>query len=34
VLLERDNNLPSFAELAAEAAHADRLLAKDLRSAA
>jgi len=34
VLLERDNNLPSFAELAAEAAHADCLLAKDMRRAA
>ena len=34
VLLERDNNLPSYAELAAEAARAERLLALELRRAA
>ena len=34
VLLERDNNLPSFAELAAEATHANRLLALEFSRAA
>ena len=34
VLLERDNNLPTYAELAAEAARANRLLALELPRAA
>ena len=34
VLLERDNNVPPFAELAAEAARADRLLVPELARAA
>lgn len=34
VLLERDNNIPSYIELAAEAARADRLLTRELADAA
>ena len=34
VLLERDNNVPSYEELAAEAARADRLLTQELADAA
>jgi uncharacterized protein len=34
VLVERDNNLPPFAELAAEAARADRLIAMEMADAA